>query len=178
MEIMLLNFWKWDLNCATSLHFLEHLLTTNLFLSCNEELLSTSSFGNNFNVQAIDLVNLTLLETQFINYKRSVVAASCIAVKRIQFKLSPVWPSTMETLTSYSLTDLCLCVQDIDQLILNGSLNPFNKTQLLPHCSLMPKVDKSKREKSKAPVISHNAAIIKRRILIQPRDLKNIYFAM
>jgi len=178
MEIMLLNFWKWDLNCTTSLHFLEHLMTTNSFLSSNEESSTTSNFPNSFNTQATDLVNLTLLESQFINYKHSVVAASCLAVKRIQYKLFPIWSAAMETVTSYSLTDLCLCIQDINQLILKGSLNPFTKAQLLPRCSLMLKVDKNKREKSKAPVTSHGVPTIKKQMLIDPRDLKSLYFAV
>lgn len=178
MEIMLLNFWKWNLNCATSLHFLEHIISTNLFLSCDEELSSPCGSTNSFKAQTVELANLTLLESQFINYKPSVVAASCVAVKRIQLKLFPIWPLAMETLTTYSLTDLCLCVQDINQLILNGCLNPFAKVQLPLRCSLSLKLDKNKKERTKAPVISHNVAIIKRRMLIQSHDLKNLYIAM
>ena len=174
MEILLLNFWKWNLNCATSLHFLEHIMASNLSPFC----------GSSFRRQAVDLVNLTLLEFQFISYKPSVIAASCIAVTRIQFQLFPVWPVMLETLTSYSLTDLCLCIQNINQIVLNGSLNPFSKVQLNSHPSLRQKMDRNKRDKSeksekslKAPVMSHNGATIKRQNSLQPRDLKNLYYA-
>ena len=178
MERTLLNFWKWDLNCATSLHFLEHLLSCNLFPSQDKEL--DPCRYNNFKDQAISFANLTLFEVQFIYFKPSVIAASCIAATRMQFQLFPIWSSRLELLTNYSFSDIELCLQHLihfAQVTKNESLNFVPKSH---NCNYSCYENKSdwKRLRLKTPVSTYNCSKFKRRHLLQPRDLKHMYCAM
>lgn len=175
---MLLNFWQWDLNFSTSLHFLEHYLSCDLFFKCIEGL--HPNIFNNFKCQTVYLANLTLTEVFFVYFKPSIVAASCIAAARVHFRLLPTWPTGMELLTGYSYCDIEECVLHLihcAQISQNECL--FSHTLQLQVSSLTheePRVDC--KWKLKATVTTYNCARTKRRYLIQQRDLKQMYCAM
>ncbi|KAI9564632.1 putative cyclin-J-like [Daphnia sinensis] len=172
MEKMLLNFWKWDLNFSTTLDFLEHYLSCDL--KCAEGLHSNSL--KNLKCQAVYLANLTLSEVNFIYFKSSVIAASCILVARLQFRLLPTWPEGMEILTGYSYLEIDECVQLLIHLAQIMQSECFFNPALQQQSSILireePKVECKYKLKG---VSNHNCARTKRRHLIHPRDLKQMY---
>lgn len=170
---MLLNFWKWDLNFSTTLHFLEHYLSCDLFKCAEEMPLHTL---NNFKCHTVCLANLTLTEVNFVYFKSSVVASSCIAAARIQFRLTPTWPEELEILTGYSYVDIDECIKHILRF-LQIAQSECSYNQILSVGTHEEPSAECKR-KLKAIVSSYNCARTKRRNLLQPRDLKRMYCAM
>lgn len=169
---MLLNFWKWDLNYSTSLDFLEHYLSCDLF-KCAEGLHTNSL--NNFKCQTVYLANLTLSEVNFIFFKSSVIAAACVVVARIQFRLLPTWTNGMEILTGYSYMEIEECVQHLVHLAqITQSECFFNHLQQQPSALIReePRADCKWNLKG---VSNHNCARTKRKHLIHSRDLKQMY---
>ena len=169
---MLLNFWKWDLNYSTSLDFLEHYLSCDL-LKCAEGLHTNSL--NNFKCQTVYLANLMLSEANFIFFKSSIIAASCIVVARTQFKLHPSWSNGMEILTGYSYVEIDECVQHLVHLA-QASQNEcfFNHLQQQPPTLIREELRADCKWKLKG-VSNHICARTKRKHLIHPRDLKQMY---
>lgn len=176
---MILTFWKWDLNFSTCLHFLDYYLSCDI-LKCAEGLHLNSL--QSFKCQAIGLANLTLSETIFLYFKSSIIAASCIAAVRIQFRLTPTWPSDMEKMTGYSHLDIDQCLQHMLQFIPIAKNDCLSVTHLAPSqngsVSSQEELRADSKWKLKATVTSYNCARTKRRYLVQPRDLKQMYCAM
>lgn len=176
---MLLSFWKWDLNFSTTLHFLDHYFSCDPSFIKSAEGLHPNSL-NNFKSQTVALANLTLNEVDFIYFKSSVIASSCIAAARIQFRLLPTWPAAMEVLTGYSHVDIDDCLKHLihyaqltqSECFLNHTLqhqpNTLSQEESRVEC----------KWKLRATVTNYNCARTKRRHLINPRDLKQMYCAM
>lgn len=170
---MLLQFWKWDLNFATSLHFLEHMMASDCFERSTDGL-SLSSLKE-LKCLAIELANLSLTEITFIYFKSSVVAASCIAASRIKYRLLPVWPQELEALTRYSYADIQECVQFLTRVAQIPAIENF---VAVSHDEVLAVYYEEPRIDCKWKVKAYNCARSKRRHLIQPRDLKQMYCAM
>lgn len=177
MEKMLLTFCNWNLNFTTALNFLEHLLID--VSSCAEGL--KPQYFNDFRCEALRLINLSLSETDFVSFKPSIIAASCLAATRIRYRLRPVWTVRLEMLCGYPFIVLSDCVR---------LLMHFDR---INHCEIVVETpihqvptsrcyDEDLRVdckcKLKAPAMSYNCAKTKRRQLLNPRDLKQMYCAI
>ena len=176
---MLLNVWKWDLNFATTLHFLDHYFSWDpFFMNCAEGLHPNS--WNSFRIQAVALANLTLSETDFIYFKSSIIAASCIAAARIQFRLLPTWPHALAVSTGYSHNDIDDCLKLLIHFAQITQSESLFRHSLQHQASILseeePRVES--KWKLRATVTSYNCARTKRRHLISSRDLKQMYCAM
>ena len=174
---MLLTFCNWNLNFTTALNFLEHLLID--VSSCAEGL--KPQYFNDFRCEALRLINLSLSETDFVSFKPSIIAASCLAATRIRYRLRPVWTVRLEMLCGYPFIVLSDCVR---------LLMHFDR---INHCEIVVETpihqvptsrcyDEDLRVdckcKLKAPAMSYNCAKTKRRQLLNPRDLKQMYCAI
>lgn len=182
---MILTFWKWDLNFSTSLHFLDYYMSCDI-QKCAEGLHPNSL--NNFKCQTVGLANLTLSEITFLYFKSSIIAASCIAAARIQYRLSPTWPAAMEDMTGFSYIHIDECLQHLLQLTTFNHQIVQNECFLVTHVPQSQNLPSSPEEtkgdckrKLKSMVTrqaSFNCARTKRRYLVQTSDLKQMYCAM
>ena len=177
---MLLTFCNWDLNFTTALHFLEHLLLD--ILSCAEGI--KPQYFSDFRSEALRLINMSITETDFVPFKSSIIAASCLAATRIRFRVRTVWPLRLEMLSGYSFVLIADCVQLLMHFDRQSSLiwspnhceTVVEPSPQVPHycyddlrdckCTL------------KAPASSYNCAKAKRRQTLNPRDLKQMYCAI
>lgn len=178
---MLLNFWRWDLNFATSVQFLEHFLSGELLLRCADGLnpLHPHAF-NDFKIEAQRLADLTLHEVHFIYDKSSLVAAACLAATRAVFRLLPTWPAALEAMTGYSYVDIDDCVQRLMHVVAqhDSSLLHQNPAVLIQPATVCDESKLDGKWKRKAPENGYNCARNKRRQVISRTDLKQLYCAM
>lgn len=180
---MLLNFWRFDLNFATVFHFLEHLLSNDLFW-VSAEGLHPSSIAD-FKCQVLWLADVALAEVDFIFYKASVVAAACIANARSMCRVLPTWPFSLESHTGYSYHDIDECAQLLRSFAAETSRSELNPVHpLIGHVHQIPEMYCGYEEpnfdskwKCKAPANSYNCARTKRRHLFNRGDLKKMYCA-
>lgn len=170
---MLLQFWKWDLNFATTLQILEHLTTCNLYKKNVDGLLAATQ--NDLKCAAVELADLSLTEITFIYYKSSVVAAACLAAARIKQRILPVWPAELEALTRYNFSDIHECLQVLTRV---AQISTFESYVTVSHDEILTVYYEEPRVDCKWKVKAYNCARSKRRHLIQPRDLKQMYCAM
>ena len=170
----MLNFCGWDLNSATTIHFMDYLLSLDLLTSQDEKRLESHQL-NDFKRRAMEFADLSLHEVQFNYFPPSVIAASCIAATRRYFNLFPTWPMRMEEISSYSSSDIDACVNRL--LHFAQITNPETFSPVLCEWRSPYQNSEQKRCKFKAPAKNTNCARVKRRYL-HSRDIKKMYCAV
>ncbi|XP_075223832.1 cyclin J [Lycorma delicatula] len=109
LELMILQFFDWNLARPTVAHFVESYRWLSVF---NQDSLNTVSVRN-LRKRALsticDLLDVSLNDYNVNMFKPSLVAASCVYLTRKLLKLTPKWPTILEAVTSYSEDSLEEC---------------------------------------------------------------------
>ncbi|XP_069675818.1 cyclin-J-like [Periplaneta americana] len=110
MEVMIMEFFKWNLMIPTAVDFAEHFtnfdISTFDVLTVPLELNRHPELHNAVYSYTQCFLDLSLLEVCLLDVKPSLVAAACIAAARQAVRLSSRWPTALENATTYQYEDL------------------------------------------------------------------------
>ncbi len=175
---MLLNFWRWDLNFATSLHFLDYFMTGDMLYRCTEGLVPFNLHLDDFKRKVLLLADMALTEAEFVYFKSSKVAAACVATIRFNHghALIPTWTPSLEFTTGYSYVDIHDCVQLLRNLQFRTMAPVIQPVIEYKYYEVPLKTEP--KWKSKAPPTSYNSARDNRRPrpLLSKRELRSTTF--
>lgn len=115
MEAEIIDILDFNLIMETSFKFFEPLTKV-----CKME-------QKNFHL-AQYVLQLSLFETKFLDYKPSLIASSSIYLINKIRKRPESWPSSLEKLTGYSEKDLKACARQLCQLLERADELPNNKS--------------------------------------------------
>ncbi|XP_070539818.1 cyclin-J-like isoform X1 [Ptychodera flava] len=114
MELLLLDFFSWNVCIPTSAHFLEYYIQESIGendLHAGRKLenpwkakLYMEKYSNYF-------LDISLQDHVFVFFNPSLVAASCIASARICLQLSPTWTKTLTKFTKYTWNHIAPCIE-------------------------------------------------------------------
>jgi len=102
MESFLAEQLNCDIVTVTPLHFLSY------YLDAPEELVIAS--------QCEQLLDLALLDHEFVHYRPSIVASAAMLISRKMLLLQPSWPPHLQELTGYSFEDVEDCAARLERL--------------------------------------------------------------
>jgi len=119
METVILNNLNWDVCFVTSLHFLGIYLKVSLDIEFDlldnrpitesqKELLQAL-----LDKQAEFLVDMCRQVANFLIYRPSIVASTCIAISRKVMKITPFWSPILAYVTKYNDHDLQPCFKQV-----------------------------------------------------------------
>nr|XP_054765820.1 cyclin-J-like [Lytechinus pictus] len=104
MELLLLDFFDWNVSVPTALHFVDYFLMDSIGpndlhggkpLTNFDALIYLERYAQYF-------LEISLQDHTFSTLQPSLVAAICIAASRICLQLSPTWTNQLKKLTKYS----------------------------------------------------------------------------
>eukprot|EP00899_Mesostigma_viride_P010737 jgi/Mesvir1/19665/Mv09942-RA.1 len=114
MEQAMLMELGWKLSYDTSAHFLG-IFMAEMLASCDPSL--DAMTASEVAPYAAFFHSLTLQDYNFLTvYPPSLVASAILAATRHELEMCPLWPSSLETLTGYSLQTLLPCTQHVLEL--------------------------------------------------------------
>ncbi|XP_071793213.1 cyclin-J-like isoform X1 [Asterias amurensis] len=122
MELLLLQFFDWNVAAPTAAHFLGYFLTE---ASGNGETKYDDSRNNEFSNIYIQkytnyFLEISLQDHAFSFCKPSLVAAACIASSRVCLQFSPTWTAALTKITQFKwenvapYIELMLRTHDVD----------------------------------------------------------------
>jgi len=109
MESFLAEQLNCDIITVTPLHFLSYYLD---FVLAPEELATKTLIVD----QCEQLLNLALLDHEFVHYRPSTVASAAMLIARKMLLLQPSWPPHLQELTGYSFEDVEDCAARLERL--------------------------------------------------------------
>lgn len=104
MELLLLDFFNWNISVPTALHFVDYFLMDAISPSDLHAGKPLASFNAVTYLEryAQYFMEISLQDHTFSPCQPSLVAAICIAAARICLQLSPTWTHTLKKATKYS----------------------------------------------------------------------------
>ncbi|RXG51147.1 Cyclin-J [Armadillidium vulgare] len=105
---------------VTAAHFVEVFLmygiTPEDFIEEKEDLPSASALHRRLWHSTQHYLDMTLQDAKFLQWKSSGVAAACMVCGRMQTRILPTWPQTLEKVTGYSLNSLAPIIDTLLRL--------------------------------------------------------------
>ncbi|XP_031554295.1 cyclin-J-like [Actinia tenebrosa] len=114
MELLLLNFFKWNIDLPTPVHFMEYYLARALMDLDGENgivLVDTSRITTYMRKYVHYFLEISLQDHIFLSFAPSLITSSAIAASRICLKLSPSWTTHLEKVTNYSWEKIAPCTE-------------------------------------------------------------------
>lgn len=113
MELVLLEFFHWDLLMPTAAHFADYysvyaISATDLF--SGQKIKSLPAAKQLVEKYINYFLDISLQDHLFLKFPPSLVATSCIAAARVCLILSPMWPMSLQKLTQYRSEQLASCL--------------------------------------------------------------------
>ncbi|KAL7648766.1 UNVERIFIED_CONTAM: hypothetical protein RMT77_000673 [Armadillidium vulgare] len=120
MEEFMLNYFEWNIGTVTAAHFVEVFLmygiTPEDFIEEKEDFPSASALHRRLWHSTQHYLDMTLQDAKFLQWKSSGVAAACMVCGRMQTRILPTWPQTLEKVTGYSLNSLAPIIDTLLRL--------------------------------------------------------------
>jgi len=116
VESLILNHLNWEMVVVTPLHFLDYYLLVCLSpceLLSNPHLRDFGETKEYIAKMAEFLVDLCEHHSLYREYLPSIVAAAAIGTARQMLKVTPVWPQSLQLITSHTLLDISQCMANI-----------------------------------------------------------------
>ncbi|XP_067123704.1 cyclin-J isoform X2 [Centruroides vittatus] len=113
MELLLLEFFHWDLLMPTAAHFVDYY---SVFSLSTTDLVSGQKIKSFYAAKQLlerhinYFLDISLQDHLFLQFPPSLVATSCIAAARVCLILSPMWPVSLQKLTQYRIEQLAPCL--------------------------------------------------------------------
>ena len=112
MELMILKFYKWNLNIPTAAHFINYYLYKALDptdLHQGKPLEDLEYAEKAFECYANYFLEISLQEVNFLEHSPATVSACCVLVTRKCMNIQPLWPRRLEIKTGKTVKDLAKC---------------------------------------------------------------------
>ncbi|XP_077992616.1 cyclin-J-like isoform X2 [Glandiceps talaboti] len=114
MELLLLDFFSWNVCIPTSAHFLEYYIQESIGehdLHGGQPLVQPLKANLYMRKYANYFLEISLQDHIFAFFRPSLIAAACIASARVCLQLSPTWTKNLTKFTKYSWEQISTCIE-------------------------------------------------------------------
>ncbi|KAK3739815.1 hypothetical protein QZH41_009058 [Actinostola sp. cb2023] len=114
MELLLLDFFKWNVDLPIPVHFMEYYLSRALMdLDSQQRMVQDdmSRISTYIRKYVRYFLEISLQDHTFLSFLPSLTTASAIAASRISLNLAPSWTTYLEKVTNYTWEKIVPCTE-------------------------------------------------------------------